>query len=70
MQSTDPAFTQHHADGWIGWIGEVTGGNDREKTKETLLISLEVVLQKTLEFNRDEARHAAAGDFSEEPVTV
>jgi hypothetical protein len=70
MQSTDPAITQHDAGRWIGWIGAVPGVTAREKTKEALLPSLGVVLKEALEFNRDEARPAAAGDCSEEPVTV
>jgi len=70
MQSTYTAIIKHDAGWWIGWIEEVPGVNAQEKTKEALLTSLGVVLKEALEFNRDEARKAAAGDFSEEPVTV
>ena len=70
MQSTSTAIIKHDAGWWIGWIEEVPGVNAQEKTKEALLTSLGVVLKEALEFNRDEARKAAAGDFSEEPVIV
>ena len=70
MQSTYTAIIKHDAGWWIGWIEEVPGVNAQEKTKEALLTSLGVVLKEALEFNRDEARKAAAGDFSEEPVIV
>lgn len=70
MQSTYTAIIKHDAGWWVGWIEEVPGVNAQEKTKEALLTSLGVVLKEALEFNRDEARKAAAGDFSEEPVIV
>lgn len=70
MQSTYTAIIKHDASWWVGWIEEVPGVNAQEKTKEALLTSLGVVLKEALEFNRDEARKAAAGDFSEEPVIV
>ena len=70
MKSTYTAIYKHDAGWWIGWIEEVPGVNAQEKSKEALLASLGVVLKEALEFNRDEARKAASGNYSEELVTV
>ena len=55
---------------WVGWIEEVPGVNCQERTKDELLESLREVLIEALEFNRQEARDAAEGEFSEEPLAL
>ena len=55
---------------WIGWIEEVPGVNCQERTREALLRSLKTTLKEALEFNREDARAAAEGDFSEEKIPV
>ena len=44
--------------------------NGQERTREELLASLKVALRAALEFNRAEARAAAAPDYIEESLTV
>lgn len=55
---------------WIGWIEEVPGVNCQERTKDRLMASLREVLVEALEFNRQEARNAAGGQFLEEPLAL
>ncbi len=69
MASTYTAIVHHTDEWWIGWI-EVSGVNAQERTKEELLASLKEVLKEALEFNREEARAALPGGFTEEMVTV
>ncbi len=70
MPSTSAALIQHDAGRWIDGIKEVPRVNPREKTPEALLTTLGLVRRAALAFNRDEAREAAPGDFSGEPVPV
>lgn len=46
------------------------GVNAQERTKPELLKSLREILAEALEFNREEARAAAGGDYIEELVTM
>jgi predicted RNase H-like HicB family nuclease len=70
MPNTYTAVTKQDDDWWIGWIEEVPGVNCQERTREELLASLKVTLSEALEFNRQDAIHAADSDYTEEPVTV
>ncbi|MEA3213223.1 MAG: hypothetical protein QOE70_6280 [Chthoniobacter sp.] len=70
MNATFTAIVKQRGDWWIGWIEEVPGVNAQERTKPELLKSLREVLLEALEFNREEARKAAEGEYSEEPVMV
>lgn len=70
MKSTYTAIIKKDAGWWLGWIEEVPGVNAQERTKKALLASLQVMLKEALELNREEAREAAKGDFSEELVTI
>jgi predicted RNase H-like HicB family nuclease len=70
MKATFTAVVKQRGEWWIGWIEEVPGVNAQERTKEELLKSLGEALGEALEFNREEARRAAEGDYVEEPVTV
>ena len=70
MPNTYTAVTKQDDDWWIGWIEEVPGVNCQERTREELLASLKVTISEALEFNRQDAIHAADSDYTEEPVTV
>ena len=70
MANTYTAIMKRDGDWWIGWIEEVPGVNCQEKTREELLESLRVTLKEALMFNREEAVHEAASDYTEESIIV
>lgn len=70
MQNTYTAVIKQVNGWWIGWIEEIPGVNCQELTREQLLETLRITLKEALEFNRQDALHAAESDFSEEFVTV
>jgi predicted RNase H-like HicB family nuclease len=70
MNSSYTAITKQDNGWWIGWVEELPGVNAQERTKEALLVSLREILKEALEFNREEARDAAGGNFTEELLSV
>jgi predicted RNase H-like HicB family nuclease len=70
MKYEYPAMINQDGDWWIGWVEEVTGVNAQEQTKEELMESLGEALREAIEFNREDARIAAHGDFTEEPLAL
>jgi predicted RNase H-like HicB family nuclease len=70
MANTYTAVMKQDDGWWIGWIEEIPGINCQERTRAELLQSLRATLAEAIEFNREEARRAAASDFVEEPVLV
>lgn len=70
MANTYTAVMKQDEGWWIGWIEEVPGVNCQERTRGELLESLRTTLAEAIEFNREDARRAAAENFTEEPVTV
>jgi predicted RNase H-like HicB family nuclease len=68
--NTYTAVTKQDGDWWIGWIEEIPGVNCQEHTHDALLSSLKTTLAEALDFNRQEAIHAASSGFAEELVTV
>jgi predicted RNase H-like HicB family nuclease len=70
MPNRYTAIVKQDGDWWIGWILEIPGVNCQERTREELLETLKITLIEALEFNRKEARQAAATDYTEEIVTV
>jgi predicted RNase H-like HicB family nuclease len=70
MNAKFTAVVKQRGEWWIGWIEEVPGVNAQEHTKPELLKSLREALLEALEFNREEARRAAEGDYIEEAVMV
>jgi len=70
MANTYTAVTKQEGNWWIGWIEELPGVNCQERTHEELMQSLGITLREALEHNRQDAIHAAAPDYHEEPVTV
>jgi len=70
MKAKFTAVMKQRGEWWIGWIEEVPDVNAQERTKPELLKSLREALLEALEFNREEARRAAKGDYIEEAVVV
>lgn len=70
MPNRYTAIVKQDGDWWIGWILEIPGVNCQERTREELLETLKITLIEALEFNKKEARQAAATDYTEEIVTV
>jgi predicted RNase H-like HicB family nuclease len=70
MPNTYTAVTKQDGQWWIGWIEEVPGVNCQERTREELLESLRITLKEMLDFNREEARQAAAPGYTEEPLII
>jgi predicted RNase H-like HicB family nuclease len=70
MEQNYTAVIKEDEGWWIGWIEEVPGVNCQERTREALIDSLRVTLKEALDFNRQEARGAAGGDFEEAPIAV
>ena len=68
--ATYTAITKQDSGWWIGWIEEVPGVSAQERTKEALLQSLRKIPREALDFNREDARASARGDYTEEPLTV
>ena len=70
MANTYTAVTKKSGDWWIGWIEEIPGVNCQEKTREELIESLRITLREALEFNRQDARHAAGSGYTEEALSI
>jgi predicted RNase H-like HicB family nuclease len=70
MNASYTAITKQDDGWWIGWVEEVPGVNAQERTKEALLVSLREILREAIEFNREEARQAAGGNFTEDLLFV
>ena len=70
MKAVYTAITKEDNGWWIGWIVELPGVNAQERSKEALMAFLREVLAEALEFNREEARESACGNYTEEPLTV
>ena len=70
MANTYTAVTKQQGEWWIGWIEEVPGVNCQERTRQGLLASLRTTLAEALDFNREEARQAAASDYTEDVVVL
>lgn len=70
MAATYTAVIRQQGSWWVGWVEEVPGVNAQEQSRETLLESLRLALREALDFNREEARHAAGSDFEELAITL
>lgn len=50
---------------------EIPGVNGQERTRDELLVALEITLRETIEYNREEALWAAVGNQSQEvPIQI
>ena len=70
MKENYTAVIRQRDQWWMGWIEEVPGVNWLEAWKEELVESLRVTLRQALEFNRHEAREAAADSLEEQPIII
>lgn len=64
------AITKQIGEWWVGWIEEIPGVNCQERTHDELLETLRITLAEALEFNREDARNAAGGEYREEKIAV
>ena len=69
MQQNYTAIIQQQNGWWIGWVQEIPCVDCQERTKDELLDTLEITLHETLEYNREEAHHAAVGNQYQE-ITI
>ena len=65
MDQTYNAVIKQAGKWWIGWVEEVPGVNCQERSRAALLKTLRVTLGEALEFNRTDARRAAAEGYEE-----
>jgi predicted RNase H-like HicB family nuclease len=70
MNDQYTAVITHEGDWWIGWIEEIPGVNCQENSRDELLDTLEATLREAIEFNSQDARQAAGGNFQEEKIAV
>jgi len=68
MSQTYTAVVKQDGQWWIGWIEEVPGVNDQERSKEHLIETLRLTLREALEFNRREALDAAGESYEEQEI--
>ena len=68
MRDHYTAVLKEKGDWWIGWIEEVPGVNDQERSKEHLIETLRLTLREALEFNRREALDAAGESYEEQEI--
>ena len=70
MANNYKAVVKKDGNWWIGWVEEIPGVNSQGETKEELLENLKSALGEALEMNRQNARKAAEGNFSEESIAL
>jgi predicted RNase H-like HicB family nuclease len=70
MANTYTAVMKQEGEWWIGWVEEVPGVNCQERSRDELVQSLRSTLTEALEFNRTDARRAAAPNYTEVLLTV
>jgi len=70
MKRTYTAVVKQDGGWWIGWVEEIPGVNCQERTRESLVDSLEVTLREALELNRSDAIRAAGDEFEELVIAV
>jgi predicted RNase H-like HicB family nuclease len=64
------AVIKQEGEWWYGWIEEMPGVNCQERSKEELLETLRVTLREAIEFNREEARKSASGEYTEVRIAI
>ena len=70
MTQTYTAIIQQDEGWWIGWIQEIPGVNCQEPAKDELLETLQITLQETIEYNREEAINAAKVEYQEVTIQI
>lgn len=64
------AVVKQEGEWWYGWIEEIPGVNCQERSEAELMETLRVTLREAIELNREEARKAVSGDFTEVRIAV
>ncbi len=70
MKQQYKAVVKEEGEWWFGWVEEIPGVNCQERTKKKLLETLRETLREAIDFNREEARRSASGNFTEETIAV
>ena len=65
MRQHYTAIIQQSGGWWIGWVQEILGINCQERTRDELLVALEITLRETIVYNREEALRAAENQHEE-----
>ena len=70
MKQQYTAVIKQDSGWWIEWVKEIPGVNSQGKTRRELTANLRSALKEALEFNREDARLPAKGDYqdSRQPV--
>lgn len=70
MQQNYTAVIQYSDGWWIGWVQEIPGVNCQERTRDKLLVALEITLRETIAYNREEALRAAENQHEEVTIQI
>lgn len=70
MQQNYTAVIQYSDGWWIGWVQEISGVNCQERTRDELLVALEITLRETIAYNREEALRSAASQHEEVIIQI
>lgn len=70
MQRNYTAVIQYSDRWWIGWVQEIPGVNCQERTRDELLVALEITLRETIEYNRKQAFRAAENPHEEVTIQI
>ena len=70
MQQNYTAVIQQSDGWWIGWVQEIPGVNGQERTRDELLVALEITLRETIACNRKEALQAAESQHEEVIIQI
>ncbi|MYC75787.1 type II toxin-antitoxin system HicB family antitoxin [Candidatus Poribacteria bacterium] len=70
MQQNYTAVIQYSDGWWIGWVQEISGVNCQERTRNELLVALEITLRETIAYNREEALRSAESQHEEVIIQI
>ena len=70
MQQNYTAVIQQNDGWWIGWVQEIPGVNCQERTRDKLLVALEIALHETVEYNRKEALWSTESQYEEVIIQI
>lgn len=70
MQQNYTAVIQQSNGWWIGWVQEIPGVNGQERTRDELLVALEITLRETIAYNREEALRSAENQHEEVIIQI
>lgn len=70
MQQNYTAVIQQSDGWWIGWVQEISGVNCQERTRDELIVALEITLRETIAYNREEALRSAESQHEEVIIQI